>query len=107
MARPMLATSTARSASKSAAAKFGGDKRYAAVAPVAEAFRKGKPVQAVSAPVEGAKASLMQAGAPESMATLYAEMYQGMEKGLVAFERPSAVIRGTTPLIDALEPLVG
>jgi uncharacterized protein YbjT (DUF2867 family) len=67
----------------------------------------GKPVHAVSAPVEGAKAGLLQAGMPESMATLYGEMYQGMGKGLVAFERPGSITRGRTPLMDALKPLVG
>jgi uncharacterized protein YbjT (DUF2867 family) len=66
----------------------------------------GKPVQAVSAPVEGAKAGLMQAGVPETMAGLYAEMYAAAGKGLVAFERPAAVTRGTTSLVDALRPLV-
>lgn len=67
----------------------------------------GKPVHAVSAPVEGAKAGLMQAGVPEPMATLYAEMYQGMGKGLVSFERPATITRGTTALTDALKPLLG
>lgn len=66
----------------------------------------GRAVQAVSAPVEGAKAGLLQAGLPESMATLYAEMYAGMGKGLVTFEQPGAVTRGVTSLVDALRPLV-
>jgi uncharacterized protein YbjT (DUF2867 family) len=66
----------------------------------------GKPVQAVAAPVEAAKAGLMQNGVPESMATLYAEMYAGMGKGLILFEKPGSLARGTTALIDALRPLV-
>jgi len=66
----------------------------------------GKPVHAVAAPVEGAKAGLMQNGVPESMATLYAEMYAGMGKGLIMFEKPGSVSRGATALIDALRPLV-
>ncbi|MDP3237371.1 MAG: NmrA family NAD(P)-binding protein [Myxococcales bacterium] len=66
----------------------------------------GKPVQAVAAPVEAAKAGLMQNGVPESMATLYAEMYAGMGKGLIMFEKPGSISRGTTPLVDALRPLV-
>ncbi|MDP1922066.1 MAG: NmrA family NAD(P)-binding protein [Myxococcales bacterium] len=66
----------------------------------------GKPVQAVAAPVEAAKAGLMQNGVPESMATLYAEMYAGMGKGLIMFEKPGSLTRGTTALVDALRPLV-
>jgi uncharacterized protein YbjT (DUF2867 family) len=67
----------------------------------------GRPVQAVSAPVEGARAGLEQAGVPPEMARLYAEMYAGAAKGLVAFERPATVTRGSTPLADALRPVVG
>lgn len=66
----------------------------------------GKPVHAVAAPVEGAKAGLMQNGVPESMATLYAEMYAGMGKGLIMFEKPGSIARGATAIIDALRPLV-
>lgn len=66
----------------------------------------GKPVQAVSAPVEGAKAGLMQNGVPESMATLYAEMYAGIGKGLVMFEKPQSMVRGSTTLVDALRPML-
>lgn len=66
----------------------------------------GKPVQAVGAPVEAAKAGLMQNGVPESMATLYAEMYAGMGKGLIMFEKPGSLSRGATALVDALRPLV-
>ncbi len=66
----------------------------------------GKPVKAVAAPVEAAEAGLAQAGLPAEMARLYAEMYRGIGAGLVAFERPQAVYRGRTPLLEALRPLV-
>lgn len=65
----------------------------------------GKPVQAVSAPVEAAHEGLKQAGVPEPMAGLYAEMYAGLAKGLVRWETTSQV-RGATALVDALRPLV-
>lgn len=66
----------------------------------------GKPVKAVAAPVEAAEAGLVQAGLPAEMARLYAEMYRGIGAGLVAWERPQVVVRGRTPLVDALRPLV-
>jgi uncharacterized protein YbjT (DUF2867 family) len=66
----------------------------------------GRQVQAVAAPVEAAKAGLLQAGLPETMATLYAEMYQGIARGHVQFEWPNRVTRGTTPLRNTLESLV-
>lgn len=65
----------------------------------------GKPVQAVAAPVETAHDGLKQAGVPEPMASLYAEMYAGLSKGLVRWET-SHQTRGTTALVDALRPLV-
>lgn len=65
----------------------------------------GKPVQAVSAPVEAAHEGLKQAGVPEPMAALYAEMYAGLAKGVVRWETTQQV-RGTTALVDALRPLV-
>jgi uncharacterized protein YbjT (DUF2867 family) len=76
---------------------------------VAAAFGKllGKPVQAVAAPVEAARQGLEQAGLPPEMARLYAEMYAAAAKGLLAFERPGQVTRGTTPLVEALRPVVG
>lgn len=66
----------------------------------------GKPVKAVGAPVSEAKASLMAAGVPAGMAALYAEMYESMPKGLMTFEHPNQVTRGTTSLRDALKPLL-
>jgi uncharacterized protein YbjT (DUF2867 family) len=66
----------------------------------------GKPVKAVGAPVAAAREGLEKAGLPPEMARLFAEMYAGIASGLVAFERPQAVARGTTPLVDALRSLV-
>jgi uncharacterized protein YbjT (DUF2867 family) len=42
----------------------------------------------------------------ESSIPLFAEMYAGIASGLVAFERPQAVTRGSTPLVDALRAVV-
>lgn len=66
----------------------------------------GKPVKAVSAPLEAAEAGLRQAGVPPEMARLYAEMYAGIATGLVAWEKPGSVVRGATPLAEALRPIV-
>lgn len=66
----------------------------------------GKPVQAVSAPVEQAHAGLMQAGLPDQMAALYAEMYTGFAAGRIHWENPATLARGTTDLRDALAPLL-
>lgn len=55
----------------------------------------GKPVKAVSAPVEAAEAGLAQAGLPPDMARLYAEMYRAAVKGLLAWERPGSLTRGS------------
>ncbi len=65
-----------------------------------------KPVKAVGAPVGAARAGLEQAGVPAEMARLYGEMYAGIVKGLIAFERPQGVTRGSTPLVDALRAVV-
>ena len=66
----------------------------------------GKPVKAAGAPVTAAKAGLIAAGMPPGMAALYAEMYESMPKGLMAFEHLSTVTRGSTSLREALKPLV-
>lgn len=66
-----------------------------------------KPVKAVGAPVTEAKAGLLAAGMPPSMASLYAEMYECMPKGLMAFENEKNIVRGSTSLIDALKTFVG
>ena len=66
--------------------------------------RPHRPLE-LSAPVEAAHEGLKQAGVPEPMAGLYAEMYAGLAKGLVRWETTSQV-RGATALVDALRPLV-
>ncbi|MBL8909170.1 MAG: NmrA family NAD(P)-binding protein [Archangium sp.] len=66
----------------------------------------GKPVQAVSAPVEQAHAGLLQAGLPDPMAGLYAEMYAGFAKGQIGWEKPGSLTRGTTSLADGLRSLI-
>lgn len=66
----------------------------------------GKPVKAAGAPAEAAEAGLRQAGVPAEMARLYGEMYLGMTRGLIAFEKPQSVTRGSTPLADALRAVL-
>jgi len=66
----------------------------------------GKPVKAVGAPVSEAKAGLLAAGVPPSMAGLYGEMYESMPKGLMAFENEKAVSRGSSSLSDTLKTLI-
>lgn len=67
----------------------------------------GKTVTAVAAPVEQAHAGLKQAGVPEPMAGLYAEMYAAFAKGAAGWQNPATLKRGTTSLTDALKPLLG
>jgi hypothetical protein len=67
----------------------------------------GREVKAVSAPVETARAGLAASGMPPGMADLYAELYEGMAKGLMAFEHPARLQRGTTSLRDALAAHTG
>jgi len=64
------------------------------------------PVKAVSVPVEQCKAALLAANLGEDQAALYAELYQGLGRGLLAFAHPHGGQRGTTTLYDALKPLV-
>lgn len=66
----------------------------------------GKPVNAVAAPVEQAHAGLKQAGLPEPMAGLYAEMYAGFAKGHIHWETKT-LTRGTTSLADGVKALLG
>lgn len=66
----------------------------------------GQPIKAVSLPVESAKEVLEAGGLPPHMAGLYAEMYQGLARGLLAFAHPHGFLRGTTPLFDTLKTLV-
>jgi uncharacterized protein YbjT (DUF2867 family)/Fe2+ or Zn2+ uptake regulation protein len=66
----------------------------------------GTPVKAMGAPVDWARAGLEQAGVPPEMARLDAEMYAAIASGLVAFERPQGVTRGSTRLVEALRQAV-
>jgi uncharacterized protein YbjT (DUF2867 family) len=66
----------------------------------------GQPIRAVERPVEAAKAELEQNGFPPAMASLYADLYQGMARGLIQFSHPHQVTRGTTGLFEALKTLV-
>jgi uncharacterized protein YbjT (DUF2867 family) len=64
------------------------------------------PVKAVSVPVEQAHAALSAMGMSENQATLYAELYQAIARGHLAFAHPHGFKRGATALYDALKPLV-
>jgi uncharacterized protein YbjT (DUF2867 family) len=66
----------------------------------------GQHIKPVSLPVETARDVLEAQGMPAPMATLYAEMYQGLSRGLLAFAHPHGFLRGTTPLFESLKPLV-
>ena len=66
----------------------------------------GQPIKPVSLPVESAKEVLEAGGMPAHMAGLYAELYQGLARGLLAFAHPHGFLRGNTPLFDALKTLV-
>jgi uncharacterized protein YbjT (DUF2867 family) len=82
-----------------------GDWSAADVAAAAAALL-GRPVKALALPVGAARAGLEQAGVPAEMARLYAEMYAGIASGHVAYERPERVVRGSTPLVEALRAIV-
>lgn len=64
------------------------------------------PVKAVSLDPAGAAAALQAQGLPEGPAAALAEMYQAMARGHLSFVHPLQLQRGTTPLFDALKPLV-
>ncbi len=66
----------------------------------------GAPIKAVGLPVESAKEALVRDGLPEGQAALLAEQHQGLARGLLNFAHPHGLLRGTTPLFDALKPLV-
>jgi uncharacterized protein YbjT (DUF2867 family) len=62
----------------------------------------GREVKAMANPTEAAGPAMVAMGMPAGMAELYGEMYASMGKGLMAFEHPASVTRGTTSLRDAL-----
>ena len=64
------------------------------------------PVKAVAVPVEQAHQLLLGQGLSEARAMLWAELYQGLARGHLAFAHPHQLQRGSTPLYDALRPLV-
>lgn len=66
----------------------------------------GQHIKPVSLPVDAAKGVLEQSGLSAPMAALYAELYQGLARGLLAFAHPHGFLRGTTPLFDTLKTLV-
>ena len=74
---------------------------------VAESFASivGRPVQVAAYPAEAAKGALVQQGLPQPIAAMYGEMYQGIAKGLVAWE--GTPVRGRVPLADSIRGLVG
>ncbi len=65
-----------------------------------------QPIKPVGLPVESAKDTLEKMGMLPGQAALYAEMYQGLARGLLSFAHPHGFLRGTTPLFDTLKTLV-
>lgn len=65
-----------------------------------------QPIKPVGLPVETAKDVLEKIGMIPPQAALYAEMYQGLARGLLAFAHPHGFLRGNTPLFDTLKTLV-
>ncbi len=65
-----------------------------------------QPIKPVGLPVESAKDMLEKMGMLPGQAALYAEMYQGLARGLLSFAHPHGFLRGTTPLFDTLKTLV-
>lgn len=66
----------------------------------------GQPIKALELPVESAREGLEKAGMSPARAALFAELYQAMARGHLAFAHPHQVSRGATSLYDALKPLV-
>ncbi len=65
-----------------------------------------QPIKAVERPVKNARELLEKSGMKPATAALYAELYQGMSRGLLHFVHPTQVVHGTTPLFDALKSMV-
>lgn len=66
----------------------------------------GQHLKAVGLPVEGAKDAFVGMGMNENQAGLYAELYQALARGNLAFAHPHGFMRGNTPLFESLKPLV-
>lgn len=65
----------------------------------------GKPITAISAPLDAIVPTFKNMGVSDDMAALYHEMISGMGKGLVAPTQP--LTRGKTPLRDTFAALLG
>ena len=66
----------------------------------------GQHIKPVSLPVDSAKEQLEKTGMPPPIAAIYAEIYQGMARGLLVPAHPHGFLRGNTPLFDSLKTLV-
>lgn len=75
---------------------------------VAEVFTAllDQTIKAVERPLDSAKDAFEKAGMSPANAALYAELYQGLARGLFHFARPTQVIHGKTALYDTLKTLV-
>lgn len=67
-------------------------------AAAAVAAAAGRPVQAIAVPREGWLGAFAAAGMPETTASLFAEMYDGINSGHVAYQGTGDLRRGTTTL---------
>lgn len=65
----------------------------------------GRPVTVAAYPAEAAAGALVQQGLPQPVAAMYGEMYEGIARGLVAWEGTPR--RGRVPLVDSVRGLVG
>jgi len=66
-----------------------------------------RPVNVVVAPLAAAVPTFTSFGASEDVATLYRDMYEGINNGTVSWQGPPAVIvRGKQSLEDTLRPLL-
>lgn len=81
----------------------------ASPADVAAAFSKllGKPVKPNVGPNSAVVPAYTAMGISQSVASLFAEMYRAIESGQLVHERPAAVEKTPTSLIDGLRPLAG
>jgi uncharacterized protein YbjT (DUF2867 family) len=89
------------------AVELAGQKNWSAE-DVAEVLSSllGQHVKAVEKPLTAARAGLEQLGMSPALATLWAEAWDGLAHGRIAFAHPHQVKRGATTLFDALKPLV-
>lgn len=64
----------------------------------------GRPVKPLVLPLDALVPTYTQYGMSANVAGLYREMFEGLAKGLVAFEGKGQRVRGTTTLEDVLGP---